>query len=101
MDKRDEELKKHTNGRLESNAEENSRIYKKPQCGLDIVNGFRGKGSKAVVSPLPGSQAKQTQEKGKSVSQIDLTGSDEINEEQNTDWSSVNSKDYTDISYGR
>ena len=101
MDKRDEELKKRTNGRLESNAEENSRIFKKPQGALDILNAFRGKGSKAVVSPLPGSQAKQTKEKEKSVSEIDLTGADEMNPEANTDWSTLNSKDYTDITYGR
>ena len=100
MDKRDEELKKRTNERLESNAEENSRIFKKPQGALDISNPFRGKGSKAVVSPLPGSQAKQTKEE-KSVSEIDLTGTDEMNPEANTDWSTLNSKDYTDITYGR
>ena len=101
MDKRDEELKKRTNERLESNAEENSRIFKKPQGALDISNAFRGKGSKAVVSPLPGSQAKETKQKEKSVSEIDLTGSDEMNPEANTDWGTLNSKDYTDITYGR
>ena len=87
-----EDLKNHTNGKLETNAEENSRIFKKPQCPVEFLKGYRPKGSKAVVSPLPGSQSTQGTDKSSS---IDLTSSENGNQQTSAD-----NDDYTDITYG-
>ena len=95
-DNMDEDLKNHTNGKLETNAEENSRIFKKPQCPVEFLKAYRPKGSKAVVSPLPGSQS--TQGTSKSLS-IDLTSSQNGN--QQTSASTADNDEYTDISYGK
>ena len=91
-DNTDEDLKNHTNGKLETNAEENSRIFKKPQFPVEFLKGYRPKGSKAVVSPLPGSQSTQGTDKSPS---IDLTSSENGNQQTSAD-----NDDYTDITYG-
>ena len=95
-DNTDEDLKNHTNGKLETNAEENSRIFKKPQCPVEFLKAYRPKGSKAVVSPLPGSQSTQGNAESSST---DLTSSQNGNQE--TSASMADNDEYTDISYGK
>ena len=87
---------KVTNGTLERNAEEYHRLLQKPQNTVDWIKSNRCSGSKAVVSPLPGSES-SSQAPGEKKQKSNETKSNEHIESDNTALASEIKDDYTDV----
>ena len=100
INKADELLQSHTNGTLECNTEEYYRRLQKPQNTVDWMKSNRRSGSKAVVSPLPGSGSSSQPHDGKRETlnrkKSNLTIGSDISR-----MPSEVQDDLTDITYGK